>query len=215
MCTLSRSALSVLCTGEHGSGERFANTRQPKLAFCSPAQRAVHLRHERAHHLRAQLAVVPEQRAQTPGQGADPMTDGHARQHRLLQVHGRVGHASAQTGWTEPALLAAERHELRPPRRDLGGVLGSTRSVSSGRDALLNPHRRHRSATPRPTRPRSSAPLRTRRAAAPPAKSPGEVAGRLSAPRTPSPIVQAHRWGPSVRAVPSSRGRPRGPQSAG
>ncbi len=70
--------------GGHGAGEGLGHARQTVLALRAPAQGAVHLFHEAAHDFGAQLLVVPQQRAQAPGQRADPVTDGHARQHALF-----------------------------------------------------------------------------------------------------------------------------------
>ncbi|MBX3126603.1 MAG: hypothetical protein KF718_07785 [Polyangiaceae bacterium] len=58
------------------------HAREVELALRAPAERAVHLSHERAHHLGAELPVVAQERAKAPGQRADPVPDGHARRSR-------------------------------------------------------------------------------------------------------------------------------------
>ncbi len=92
--------------GDHRTRVRVRDAREPELSLCSPPERVVHLCHERAHHLGAELAVVTEQcpppgipkgHAQAPGQAADPVTDAHAWQDALLQVQRRIRHPSAQT----------------------------------------------------------------------------------------------------------------------
>jgi len=58
---------------------------------------------ELAFLLRREGAVIAEQRAQAPGQGANPVTHGYARQHVLLHVDSGVGHASSEAGGAKSA----------------------------------------------------------------------------------------------------------------
>jgi len=45
---------------------------------------------EGTHDLRREGTVIAEQRTQAPGQAANPVTHGYARQHLLLQVDSGV-----------------------------------------------------------------------------------------------------------------------------
>jgi hypothetical protein len=40
------------------------------------------------------------------------MPNGHVRQNALLEMHGRVAHATGQAGWTPASLFATERDQL-------------------------------------------------------------------------------------------------------
>ncbi len=79
---------SALCAAELGFSHHAATTARAddvaarvhtrdagdaERALRSPAERAVHLRHERAHDLGAELSVVTAKGAQAPRQGADPV----------------------------------------------------------------------------------------------------------------------------------------------
>ncbi len=101
--------------GHHRARVGDRHAAEAELTLRSPAQRAVHLSHERAHDLGAELAVVAEQGAQAPRQRADPVTDGHARQDALLQVDGGVRHPTTEARGAESPLLAAQRHQLGVP----------------------------------------------------------------------------------------------------
>src|SRR5262245_26191406 len=54
-------------------------------------------------------------RARSPGQGADPVPNGHPRQNALLEVSGHVRHASAGARRAKSSSFTAERHKLRVP----------------------------------------------------------------------------------------------------
>ncbi len=98
--------------GADGAGVRILDARKAELSFRSLLERAAELTDERAHDLRAELAVVAEQGSEAPGQGTDPMPNAHARQHTLFQVDRRIRHPPPQATGAEPSLLAGERHDL-------------------------------------------------------------------------------------------------------
>ena len=96
-----------------GAGMGVGNAWEVEKGFGSFAERTVELVREGTHNLRREDAVIAEQRAQAPGQGANPVTHGYAGQHLLLRVDSGVGHASPQAGGAKAAALAGESYELR------------------------------------------------------------------------------------------------------
>ena len=64
--------------GHHRAGEGLRHARKPVLSLRAPAEGAVHLFHEPAHNLSAELSVIAEQREQSPGP-ASKSSDGWER----------------------------------------------------------------------------------------------------------------------------------------
>jgi hypothetical protein len=80
--------------GSHSSRVRIGYGGESESRLRAPLERATEFADERTHDFGAQRPVIPEQRAQSPRQGADPVSNGHRRQDTLLEVNGHIGHAS-------------------------------------------------------------------------------------------------------------------------
>jgi len=76
-------AVSSLHRGD-GAGVGVGNSWEVENGFGSLAERTVELVREGTHDLRRGGTIIAEQGAQAPGQGANPVTHGYARQHVLL-----------------------------------------------------------------------------------------------------------------------------------
>jgi|GEM_PF-1664492 len=81
----SECADSSLHSGD-GACVGVGNAWEVENGFGSFAERTVELVREGTHDQRREDAVIAEQRTQAPGQGANPVTHGYARQHVLLHV---------------------------------------------------------------------------------------------------------------------------------
>ncbi len=136
--------------GHHRARVGDRHAAEAELTLRSPAQRAVHLSHERAHDLGAELAVAAEQGAQAPRQRADP---------------GRMGTRGRTlcSKWTAVSAIRRPRQEGQNP------LLGSPAPpawIPHGKPDADSPAPAARSeGTPRTPSPRSAAGRRALRRA--------------------------------------------------
>jgi hypothetical protein len=99
---------------------------------------------------RHRACVVAEKRAQSPGQGTDPMAHAHRWQHALLQVHRRVGHAPAEAARAEAASCSSAPP---PPSSRSSGTRGVDSPLPKSRSANIPRTPAPRTSAARPTPP--------------------------------------------------------------
>jgi len=63
------------------------------------------------HRVRAEPPVEPEHGTDPPRHRADPLAHGRLGEDPLLEVHGQIGHAAAETRGAEASAFAGEREQ--------------------------------------------------------------------------------------------------------